>query len=291
VKKFSDKLALASGVLLCAGLCFAQPMHAKAQGYSGLIPDDTPAASSGNSGGSDDGYAGVIAAPPQESHGRNAAPEPQGYAGVISGAVPDDGGQTRRAGKNAPRTAPQSHATIYSPATARPVTRGSDPGYTPVKRDPQVSYRPGFKQRPPALTVDDLKTLATLLKHGIDFGKLPESFEKTIHMPAGTFKILSHPQNRIDGMLPTEFAVKRMVDTTMTMVNNPILSPDERHKQAQAAIQRLGRMADGLRISTSIPQSIYDKMGAPDVYVQEQKEGGAQALKRLNDALYTLSQM
>lgn len=271
-------------------LTLAFTPHVRAQGYKGLIPDDTPQGAQTQKSGNGDGYSGLI--PPSPQTPADNAPQPRGYAGVIPGeTVTQSGGEgdVTGSGKTAKRTAP----TSYSPAQDRSIEQGTDSGsgFTPIRRTPEMTYRPGFKPRPPVLTAEQLKTLSTLAAHGIDFSKLPASFEKSIHMPPGTFETLSHPQNRIDGMLPTEFAIKRMIDTTMSIVNNPQLTADQRHAQAQAAIDRLSRMADGMRITKNIPMSIYEKMGAPEVYVQQELEGSTKALDRLNEALNALSQM
>ncbi|MBI1215297.1 MAG: hypothetical protein GC185_05690 [Alphaproteobacteria bacterium] len=290
MKKFSIRLALVAAAFFCVGMAG----QAFAQGYGGLIPDDEPAAtgnSNSNSNANDDGYGGLIAPSQPEPTGVS---QPRGYDGVIPGAVDSQPTGTRSA-KTGGQNGKASTGANLSPAQYGQIAKSMDPdaarGYTPIHRTPEVTYRPGFHDRAPALSVDDLKALAALLKHGIDFGKLPAEFEKSIHMPPGTFHRLSHPQNRIDGMLPTEYAIKRMIDTTMKLVNDPSYTPEQRHRQALAAMDRLERMATGMAVTASIPKSIYDKMGAPEVYVQQETEGSQRALKRLHDAMEILSKI
>lgn len=240
---------------------------AEGNGYSGLIAPSTAAKTSSTTakpsvapaqqGG---GYSGLIAAPPDRT-GRK--PEPEGYAGVIQGRIAQPS---------------QSHAKTGTRVKTAP---------TPNLGSTQARSLAKFKELKSA---NDLHGMS--LFYGLDknMDGIPDALKQPAVIPADLAKAMNKPTQRIENMLPTEFAMKKSIDAVMAMVGNKSLSKEVRLEQAKNGYDNLSQLMTGLRSKRAIPDTIYKKMGLSDVYINEQKEGIDAALIRLDKATKDLEQ-
>jgi hypothetical protein len=237
---------------------------AEGNGYSGLIAPSTatksstaakPSTAPAQAGG---GYSGLIAPPPD---GTGRQQEPEGYAGVIQGRVAQP---------------PQSHTRTSTKARATP-TLGSTPTRSLAK----------FKEPKSA---NDLHGMS--LFYGLDknMDGIPDALKQPAVIPADLAKAMNKPTQRIENMLPTEFAMKKSIDAVMAMVGNKSLSKEARLEQAKNGYNNLSQLMTGLRSKRAIPDTIYKKMGLSDAYISEEKEGIDAALIRLDKATKDLEQ-
>lgn len=198
--------------------------------------------------------------------------EQPGYQGLIPGRIEE---------KKA-----EPPAEVPSPQ----ITEGPVPENTELE-EATFTPVPGYSDPPPPVTADDLALAATIEGIKIDVNNPPEDFTSVMIMPEGTKDILSKPRPRIDGMLPAEFAAKKTIDDAFAQINEAGLSPAEQKKRIQAAYAALVQMEEGVLSQKSVPDSTYKIMKAPDIYIQETKEGNEKALNRLGTAIKTLKKM
>jgi hypothetical protein len=236
---------------------------------------------------------GAIA--PQNDEGLD---DPNGYAGALSDRIANDGGfdsVDQKSGRK--MSAPKQR---QQPAgMRRDVVKLFNP-YAPVKLPqtnkisfgsaPKITYIPGFGPDVPALTADDIKILASLAANKITFNRLTPKMEQEYGLPIGTSEAINRVRSpRLDGMLPSEFAVKSTVDSIMSLVESR--EGESRKKAAAAAYQRLSVMADGFRQLNSVPKEIYTAMGTGDAYMKDTKEGYTNGLGRLQEAMEALDKI
>lgn len=250
--KLFRSFAVLSLVALCAGIA----AEGFAQGYTG---------------------GGALAPSPAPSPGNQ---QPRGYRGLIPGEVDP--------------LPPQEQPQAQTPRQPRtPAGRQPDPQMTYIPPDaqpdaPKMTYAPGMTPSR-MMTADELKRIAAAAGVQLQLDLVPAELVKNIHIPSRVYSVLSSPQHRIDGMLPTEFAVKRQIDITMEKIR---LAPaDARGKVIAEAIQTLSNARHGMRLGSDVPDVIFESMGAPAVYVQESREASGKALRRLTEAITQLRNM
>lgn len=190
----------------------------------------------------------------------------QGYKGLI--APEDDQAATEKG---------------YGGVTAAPAEDKTKPAdtFTPI---------PGQQQRPLA-TADDLKFAAELDALKIDPDAPPPELSNVFTMPDNGRDVLAKPSLRIDGMLPVEYMAKKDIDAAMKKINDAALTPAERQQKIRETYDELLQLMSGLLTQEGISDSLYKTMKAPDIYVQETKEGTTKALTRLGIALQQLKKM
>lgn len=247
-----------------AGLAFCVP--ALAQGYKGVM-----------SGGSNDGYGTVM--PPSEK--TDTGKGPKGYRGVIPGEVVTD----------TPAAEPAVPDEEVQDAVKKPPVQQGRPAVAPPPRmstersRPRQTYVPGQGPRTPMLTAEQLKLISTLSGMKIDLKKLPENMRESIKINPKVYSLVSSPATRIDGMLPTEFGAKKMIDTNMYLIEQSNFTPEKKKEAYIDLMIRLRQMADSLRMRQNVPNELYAQMGVPAIYVQEEKEGTAKGIERLDKAI------
>lgn len=274
---------------LLAAAAFGVALSAQvfAQGYNGLIPDNTqqPARDKG-----DETYGGIVAPAPDA---RPSTDEPKGYTGLLPGktdkaeAAPEDPYDADRANADKPRPAVKYKKT-NNPFAPKKLQSNNKVSFGEA---PKITYKPGYRPGEEfPLTVDQLKLLSTLSANGMDFNRLNAKTEARVGLPPGTSKMLNSLKTpRIDGMLPPEFATKATVDAVMQIVAER--EGEDRRKAAAAAYDRLSTMADGFRTLNSAPSSLYVKMGASDAYIKERGESYSKSLDRLQEAMEALQEI
>lgn len=208
-------------------------------------------------------YEGVIA--PQESAppaGKSAlAPKSDGYSGVI---VPSDG------------KIPTADNAGYG-------------GYTPIERKPEMSLAPGtYAALPSPKSLEDLKMLSMIYTHDKDMDGVPDDLDTSFALPPLAAKVLAQPQYRENGMLPRELQVKRMIDYLLKRVKES--KPGKtRQENIGLAEESLKSMQAGMRAKKGISRDVWLRMGVPDTYIKEGREGDEKSLTRIDAALEELA--
>ena len=281
MKKLFQFLAIASLLAFFA----AGASQGLAQGYKGLIPDNS------SDQGSENTYGGAVAPSPKPKSNSGTKKEPEGYRGLIPGHVaPTQPQQDAQAepDENTSKTKPATAAGgAKKPAADTAATGRQQRGMSTGER--RMSSKPGYGNRKP-LTTEDLKQLSAMTGIEIRLDQMPENMANAIHMPPHVYPLVSLPQPRIDGMLPIEFSAKQMIDKLMNDVNKAP-SPEARQQTLADAISALSNFASGMRVRRDMPQELYTKMGVPENFVVETREGSSKAAKRLEDALKVMKKM
>lgn len=269
-------------LLAAAALGIALSAQVYAQGYNGLIPDNTQQSTDKG----DETYGGVVAPKP---NARPSSDEPAGYTGLLPGktakpeAAPEDPYDADRAARDKPKSKVK-YKKNENPFAPKKLQSNNKVSFGTA---PKMTYKPGYSGEEFPLTVDQLKLLSTLSANGMDFNRLNAKTEARVGLPPGTSKMLNALKTpRIDGMLPPEFATKATVDAVMQIVAER--EGEDRRKAAAAAYDRLSVMADGFRTLNAAPSSLYVKMGASDAYIKERGEGYNKSLDRLHEAMEAL---
>lgn len=272
-------------LLAAAALGVAVSAQVFAQGYTGLIPDNTQQAQDKG----DETYGGIVAPKPDA---RPSTDEPQGYTGLLPGKTdkaaeaPPDPYDLDRAKADKPKSAVKYKKSNNPFAPKKPLSNNK----VSFGSSPKITYKPGYTGEEFPLTVEHLKLLSTLSANGMDFNRLNAKTEARVGLPPGTSKMLNNLKTpRIDGMLPPEFATKATVDAVMQIVAER--EGEDRRKAASAAYDRLSVMADGFRTLNTAPSSLYVKMGASDAYIKERGEGYNKSLDRLQEAMEALQKI
>jgi hypothetical protein len=254
VRKLYQSFAVLSVCLLCG----AGPAYAQGGGYTG---------------------GGVLAPAPAPNTPKE---EPPGYRGLIPGRV-DPAPEAQQPLPEQAQTPPRRPA----PEAPTPQMSYVPDGAAPAA--PNMSYAPGTAPTR-MMTADELKRIAAAAGVQLRLDLVPAELVKNIHIPSRVYSLLSSPQYRIDGMLPTEFAIKRQIDVTMERIRG-MRDPEARRQAVGEAIRTLTNAKQGMRMSGEVPDVIFESMGAPAVYVQESREASANSLQRLAEALDQLRRM
>ncbi len=272
-------------LLAAAAVAIALSAQVHAQGYNGLIPDNTQQPTAKE----DDTYGGIVAPAPDA---RPSTDEPKGYTGLLPGktdqaeAAPEDPYDADRALRDKPKSTVKYKKSV-NPFAPKKLESNNKVSFG---SSPKITYKPGYSGEEFPLTVEHLKLLSTLSANGMDFNRLNAKTEARVGLPPGTSKMLNALKTpRIDGMLPPEFATKATVDAVMQIVAER--EGEDRRKAAAAAYDRLSVMADGFRTLNSAPSSLYVKMGASDAYIKERGEGYNKSLDRLLEAMEALQEI
>jgi len=197
------------------------------------------------------GYEGLIApaAPDSPTPARaEDSHEPLGYSGVISGYTGDDDAAKEPAPS---MTAPPELTRIIIPESA-----------------------------------EELGLLAAAQQYGGE--GIPDDVVKPFKASNRVANMLAKPRQRIENMLPMEYAVKKNVDKLMPGITDEKIPPEERAENVRKAQKKLATLAQGLLAKTTVPDSLYRQMGLSDVFISEEKESTDKALSRLNLALQEL---
>jgi hypothetical protein len=248
-----------------AGLAICAPVFA--QGYKGVM-----------SGSSNDGYGTVM--PPSEK--TETGKGPKGYRGVIPGETLNE---TPAADPALPDEEVEDQVKAPPAQQTRPAPVAKQLRMSTERQRPRQTYVPGQGPRTPMLTAEQLKLISTLSGMKIDLKKLPENMRESIKINPKVYSLVSSPATRIDGMLPTEFGAKKMIDTNMYIIDQSNFTPEKKKEAYIDLMIRLRQMADGLRMRQSVPNELYAQMGVPAIYVQEEKEGTAKGIARLDQAI------
>lgn len=274
------KLFQFSALALLLAFCAVGSGKGLAQGYKGVIPDN----SSGQ--GTDNTYGGAIAPSPKPKGG--AKQEPEGYRGLIPGRVaPAQPQQEAQAEPDEDGTTKPATATGRAKKPGATVTGRPDRSMSTGER--RMSTRPGLENRK-LLTAEDLKQLSAMTGIEIRLDKMPQNMAEAIRMPPHVYPVVSLPQPRIDGMLSVEFSAKQMVDKVMRDINQAP-SPEAREQIIADSIATLSNFASGMRVRRDMPQELYTRMGVPENFIVETREGSTKAAKRLEEALKALKKM
>lgn len=97
-------------------------------------------------------------------------------------------------------------------------------------------------------------------------------------------------QARVEGLLPNAVSTKTVVDSYMEMVSNPKLTPDKKIEYGRLVYKQLVSMNEALQIKKSIPDEMYQQMGLPQSYLNDEKEGNQQSLNIVQKALDSVRQ-
>jgi hypothetical protein len=135
------------------------------------------------------------------------------------------------------------------------------------------------------LSADQMALIAKLSGMKFDLKQLPENMRESIKINPKVYSLVSSPATRIDGMLPTEYGMKRMIDTNLFMIEQSNFAPPQKKEALIDLMIRLRQMADALRLRQNVPVELYAQMGAPAIYVQEEKEGVGKGIVRLDQAI------
>lgn len=259
MKNFRFAMTVVAGLALCA--------PAFAQGYKLAEPQS-------------DGY-GTIMPPSKKTPNAN---EPQGYRGLIPGKV----------GDNAPTSDPVGDDEDVEDAVKKPV--GKQPANTPKLQTQRsnvstprprerMTYQPGKGPRTPMLSADQMALIAKLSGMKFDLKQLPENMRESIKINPKVYSLVSSPATRVDGMLPTEYGAKRMIDTNRHLIEQSGFTPERKKEALIDLMIRLRQQADALRMRQNVPLELYAQMGVPTIYVQEEKEGVTKGIQRLDAAI------
>lgn len=196
------------------------------------------------------GYEGLMAPAPSET----TSDRPPGYEGVMPGWI-------------AP---PQAANTVTVPAVK------SSPAQTPVLGQ-------AMNQQSPS---DEIRTLSMIRGLDIDMNRVPDTLEGNIvRLPAASIEALSRPRTRMNGMLSMETSIRNSVNQIMSSVKGGKLSEE----QARDAYKQLDDLRAGLKFKSQIPESVYQKMGLPDIYIKEEKGGISSTLAFVEEAMAELN--
>jgi hypothetical protein len=281
VKNLFQFLAIATLLAFCA----VGANHGLAQGYKGLIPDNS------SDQGSENTYGGAIA-PSTKPKSGGTKKEPQGYKGVIPGHVApaqpqQEETQAAAEGEEGAEKPATPTKRVKKPATAATSGGARPRGMSTGER--RMSSKPGYENRK-MLTADDLKQLSAMTGIEIRLDQMPENMANAIHMPPHVYPVVSLPQPRIDGMLPIEFSAKQMIDKLMKDIETAP-SAEAREQVLADSISALSNFASGMRVRRDMPQELYTRMGVPENFVTETREGSSKAAKRLEEALKIMKKM
>jgi hypothetical protein len=279
VKPEQKNSFLMSGLIAAALVIAAPASLVLAQGYQGLIPDNSPQPKAApKDSPADHGYQGLIPPPSQR---REA---PRGYEGVVPGHVPE-----RNTGIINATPVPDTDTAKAPGATPAPQTAGID--YTPAPEDQRVvamTPRPGSIPTRPIRTAQDLEDFARLQGFELNLPKLTDEMAARIQVSPKAYSIASSPRLRINGMLPQEAMIKKQIEQVMFSVNMKGLTPEQRRRNARAGYEKLKMFEDGFMHKRSISDEVYTTMGVPGIFVQEQRESTEKSLKHLGEAFKTL---
>jgi len=266
----------AAGVI-AAVLVAALPLsRVAAQGYHGLIPDNQqkPAPKAAPE---EPGYHGLISP-------NRRTDAPKGYEGVVPGFVPERETGIIDATPPSAAAAPQS--------TPVPKQAAIPPKYTPApdapKRVVAMTPAPGSRPLPTIRSAQDLEDFARMQGFELKLPKLTEEMAARIKTSPKTYSLTSSPGMRINGMLPQEAMIKKQIEQVMFSINMKGLTPEQRRRNARAGYEKLKMFADSFMYKKSIPDEVYVAMGAPSIFVKEQRESTDKALERLREAFKTL---
>ena len=159
------------------------------------------------------------------------------------------------------------------PATNSPPRAAEEGGLATNQPAPPLQYTPSPLS--PNMVLPDLGMAAAA------YGKHPE-----VKAPQVDYSKVKH--SLIDGKPPIVYLTDTRIAQAMALVNNKDLSRDERDKNAKTTFKNLSRMADGLRLRQTMPDSIYKSMHLSDTYIKEERDGDIDALKKLEAAIETL---
>lgn len=237
----------------------------------------------------DETFGGILAPEDSDQWGRPMpAEDPKGYPGLVPGTTPDydwSSPRERPRQKQRPMSVkPGEYRSPFAPVKSPVPEKISTPAL------PKMTYAPWSGPPLETLTSEDLVTIARLSKYNISLNSLTPEMEERLGLPSGIAKAVHDFRlPRIDGMVPSEFAVKRSIDAVMSVVEGK--SGASRRKAAEAAYDRLSQMASGYRSMKAVPQSVYKRFGAGDGYLEDQREGYNKALDRLEEALQALDKL
>jgi hypothetical protein len=263
VKNFRFAMTVIAGIALCG--------PALAQGYKLAEPQN-------------DGYGTVM--PPSKK--TNSADEPQGYRGLIPGKTGTQTQTSDPAGDPVTDTPDEDvEDAVKKPVGKQPVVKPTSSQSrisTPRPRE-RMTYQPGKGPRTPMLTADQMALIAKLTGMKFDLKQLPENMRESIKINPKVYSLVSSPATRIDGMLPTEYGAKRMIDTNRFIIEQSNFTPERKKEALIDLMIRLRQHADGLRLRQNVPIELYAQMGVPAIYVQEEQEGVTKGIKRLDAAI------
>lgn len=267
-----------AAIPMMLALALTQNTPVAAQGYQGLIPDNrAPAKNQRNTAPppTEQGYQGLISP---------ARPEkPRGYEGVVPGETPERA-PAFTAVPSPDKAAPQTQVAAPS-VTAPPMADATRPE---EQRVAAMTPRPGAIPFRPIRTAEDLEALARLHGMKLELPKLSDEIAARIKISPKSYSIVSSPRIRIEGMLPPEAMIKKQIEQVMFSVNMPNITKEQRRRNARAGYERLLKFADTFTYKANLPDSLYEKMGLPAIFVQEQKEANTKVLMRLDEAFRVL---
>lgn len=269
----------AAAVLISAGLSLPLVNHAMAQGYDGLIAAPPAKNKRDDAKKPPAGYDGLFS--PKGATRQNPAEAP-GYEGLVPGKVAKPPPRATAQQPEQTPIPPKQNTTVVAKNPDKPAYK-----FTPA-RVVEMTPRPGASRYQPITSAEQLEQLAA--GHGVrlEIAKMTPEMEANIKVSPKAYSLGSSPQVRVDGMLSAELMVKKQIDLVMKSLNLPNLTPDQRRRNARAGYERLLKLADIYRYKANMPDGLYQKMGVPAIFVQEQKEANTKALTRLQDAFQVL---
>lgn len=98
-------------------------------------------------------------------------------------------------------------------------------------------------------------------------------------------------RTRIGDDLPEVYSTRRIVDSYMAMVSDKNLPAEQKKKNASAVYKHLVTLQDGFRAKKAIPDVVYQKMGVPAGYLQDEREATEKSLKIIASAIETVRDM
>jgi len=270
----------AAAALVSASLALSLANQATAQGYDGLFAAPPANNTRDDAKKPPAGYDGLFA--PKGATRLNPAEAP-GYEGLVPGKV------AKPPEQQATQRPEQTPIPPKQPTTVVAKDAGKKPAYkfTPP-RVVEMSPRPGASRNQPITSAEQLEQLAA--SHGVrlEIAKMTPEMEANIKVSPKAYSLGSSPQVRVDGMLSAELMVKKQIDLVMKSLNLPNITPAQRQRNARAGYERLLKLADIYRYKANMPDGLYQKMGVPAIFVQEQKEANTKALARLQSAFEVL---
>lgn len=239
-----------SGMLAIAAFIGCMTWQTPALAQNGGYAGVLPPASSETADDHDSGgYDGVLAPVPKK--GRQKQEAPAGYSGVVPGNVPEDTKKT------------------------------AEPAAT-VKPKPAITMAPGRESMTaPATSPETLKLLS--MREAWNKKRERKGTENAVVRSNGKEKL-----SRIQNMAPMEYMVDKKIQRLLQPVADKKLSAAQRSANAKKAYEELLRLAEGLRHQKAVPDSVYQKIGLSDSYIQDKKVTTQNALDRLDTALQML---